>query len=416
MFVFKFGGASVKNAHAVKNLAKILRNYSDRIVVVVSAMGKMTNALEKVSAEYFKKGEGVWDTLQVVKDYHEEIMNDLFPDKNHPVYAETGRIFSVLESKLNSPPGLDYDFDYDQIVCTGELLSTLIVSAWLNEVGIKTLWKDIRLSLKTDHTYREGKIIWDLSDNLIRDDFQFRGHQILLTQGFLASTIDNQTTTLGREGSDYTAAILGYILEAEKIIIWKDVPGILNADPEYFPDAILLREISFRDAIELAYYGAKVIHPKTIQPLKKKNINLYVKSFINPDDPGTIIGDVHYDTLIPSYIFKKDQILINIYPEDFSFISENNLEIILGCFARSGLRINMMQNSAVSFQVCVNNDHSRIPRVIGELKERFTVNQEENLDMVTIRYYDEETIGRVTGGRVRWLEQRNGTTVQIVLK
>ena len=311
---------------------------------------------------------------------------------------------------------MNYDFDYDQIVCAGELISSLIVAAYLNEVGIKTLWKDIRVSLKTDNTYREGKINWELSEGMVKDDFRFGDFQVLLTQGFLASTVNNQTTTLGREGSDYTASILGYILEAEEIVIWKDVPGILNADPKYFPDAILLKEISFRDAIELAYYGAKVIHPKTIQPLKKKNINLYVKSFLSPDDPGTLIGNTQYDKLIPSYIFKEDQLLIHFYPEDFAFISEDNLEIILGCFARNGLRINMMQNSAISFQVCVNNDLVRIPKIITELSDHFTIDKENGLVLATIRYYDEETIQKVTSGHEHLLEQRNGSTIQVVMR
>lgn len=416
MLVFKFGGASVKDAPSVKNLAKIVDQFNYQIVIIVSAMGKMTNALEQVSIDYFEKSERVWSSWQIVKDYHQVILNELFPDKSHSIYTETNRIFSFLENKLRSLPGLNFDFEYDQIVSTGELISTLIVAAYLNECGIKTQWKDIRVSLKSDENFREGNINWELSEELVRKDFVFGENSVLLTQGFLASTINNHTTTLGREGSDYTAAILGYILEAEKIVIWKDVPGILNADPKYFPDAILLPEISFRDAIELAYYGAKVIHPKTIQPLKKRNISLHVKSFLNPDAPGTVIGDVSYEKLIPSFIFKEDQVLLDFYPEDFSFVSEHNLEIIIGCFARHGLKINMMQNSAISFRVCVDWDEGRIHRIVKDLDRYFTIHKGAGLELVTIRYYDQETIDRLTGGRECLLEQRNGITIQMVLR
>ena len=416
MLVFKFGGASVKEASAVRNLADIIGRFNDEIVVVVSAMGKTTNSLETVTAEYISKSGKATGSLRRVKDYHLLIMKDLFPDPSSPVYGEVENIFTTMEARLEEPPSLNYDFDYDQIVSYGELISTKIIAAYLNDAGIKTGWKDIRNSLKSDDTFREGRIDWELSEKMIRTDFKFGNNRILLTQGFLASTVNNLTTTLGREGSDYTAAILACILNAEKVIIWKDVPGVLNADPVFYPDTILLKEINYRDAIELAYYGAKVIHPKTIQPLQQKNITLHVRSFVNPDAEGTVIGNVNYNKLIPCFIFKTDQVLIHFYPKDFSFIAEENLEIIIGCFARNGLRINMMQNSAISFQVCVNNDNNRIPRILKELSDNYSIEHESGLELVTISYYDEATIERITEGRERILEQRNKTTAHVVLR
>ncbi len=416
MLVFKFGGASVKSSEAVKNLSEIVSGYKDKLVVVVSAMGKMTNALEEVAFRYFNQKEGLEESIRLVEDYHLGIMADLFPSKTHEVYTKTGQLFNLLKTRVSDPPSLNYDYDYDQIVSFGEIISTIIVSEYLKEAGQRVRWMDIRRSLKSDNTYREAKIDWELSTELVKKDFVFGGDQILLTQGFLASTINNLTTTLGREGSDYTAAILAYILDAEKVIIWKDVPGVLNADPKWFDETVLLHQLSYRDAIELAYYGASVIHPKTIQPLKQKNINLLVKSFMQPKQEGTLVGNEFYEKLIPSFIFKMDQVLISISPKDFSFIAEENLELILGFFARHGFRINLMQNSAVSFMVCVNNDKSRIPRVVKDLEEHFLVRWENGLELITIRYFDEQTISRVLVNKDKVLEQRSKETVQMVVR
>jgi aspartate kinase len=416
MLVFKFGGASVKSADAVKNLTEIVKGYKENLVVVVSAMGKMTNALEEVVYRYFHQKEGLVDAIKQVEDYHTGIMEGLFPSKSHEVYLKTAHLFDLLKARVSDPPSLNYDYDYDQIVSYGEVLSTVIVAAYLKESGVKAKWMDVRRSLKSDNTYREAKIDWELSTQLVKKDFVFGGDQVLLTQGFLASTINSLTTTLGREGSDYTAAILAYILDAERVVIWKDVPGVLNADPKWFDDTVLLEHLSYRDAIELAYYGASVIHPKTIQPLKQKNINLQVKSFVHPAETGTLVGNEPYDTLIPSFIFKMDQVLISISPKDFSFIAEDNLELILGFFARHGFRINLMQNSAVSFMVCVNSDKTRIPRVVKDLEEHFLVKWENGLELITIRYFDEKTISRVLINKDKVLEQRSKETVQMVVR
>jgi aspartate kinase len=416
MLVFKFGGASVKSADAVRNLANIVRHYTKRLVVVVSAMGKTTNALENVSYLYFNNEKGIEEALNKVRDFHASILEELFPDPSHNVYNKVNKQFENLEYKLSIPPGLNFDYEYDQIVCYGELISTIIVSEYLTEAGVNNRWIDIRRSLKSDNSFREAKINWELSGNFVNKEFIFKNEKVLLTQGFLASTINNHTTTLGREGSDYTAAILAYLLDSEMVIIWKDVPGVLNADPKWFDDTILLDHLSYKDAIELTYYGANVIHPKTIQPLKNKNINLYVKSFMHPDEPGTLIGKEEYDKLIPCFIFKMDQVLISISPKDFSFIAEDNLELILGFFAKNGLRINLMQNSAVSFQVCVNNDKTRVPSVVRDLEDHFNISWETNLELITIRYYDEDTIARVLVNKDKILEQRSKTTIQMVVK
>ena len=416
MLIFKFGGASIKSAGAIKNLANILKQYNNQLIVVVSAMGKMTNALEDVVYQYFNNKMEMTDSLEVVKEFHYKIVKELFPDSSHIIYGKINKLFTNLGNRISDPPSLNYDYDYDQIVCYGELLSTTIVAEYLIEVGIKTRWVDIRRYLKTDNTYREGRINWDLSDELISKEFIFNDEKVILTQGFIASTINNLTTTLGREGSDYTAAILAYLLNAEEVVIWKDVPGVLNADPKWFDDTILLEQLSYKDAIELAYYGASVIHPKTIQPLKNKNINLYVKSFYDSDAQGTLIGNENYEKLVPSFIFKMDQVLISISPKDFSFIAENNLELILGVFARNTLRINLMQNTAVSFQICVNNDKTRLPSISRDLEDHFNISWENNLELITIRYYDEGTIARVLTNKDKILEQRSKTIIQMVVR
>lgn len=417
MFVFKFGGASVKNATSVKNLAEILQKFSDNIVVVISAMGKSTNALEQI-VEYYSSGNKVELDIafENFKAFHYYIMKDLFESTEHQSYQKVKAVFDTMSEKISDKPTLNYDFDYDQIVSNGELLSTLIVSEYLKAVNINARWKDIRESVKTDNKYREAKVEWDISESLMKNNFTFEDGNILVTQGFLGSTINNLTTTLGREGSDYSAAIIAYLLEAEKVIIWKDVPGVLNADPKWFDDTILLEKISYKDAIELAFYGTSVIHPKTIQPLKRKSIPLHVKSFIEPDLKGTLVTHHDYDKLIPSFIFKMDQVLISISARDLSFIAEDYLEIILGAFARNGLNINLMQNSATSFQICVNNDRNRIGRIVNDLEKQFHIEWENELELVTIRYFDQQTIDRVTINKEVILEQHNKTTAQMVIR
>ena len=275
---------------------------------------------------------------------------------------------------------------------------------------------DVRRSLKTDNNWREAKIDWELSNRLVNEQFAFNGERILITQGFLGSTINDQSTSLGREGSDYTAAILAYMLKAESVTIWKDVPGVLNADPKYFDDTILLEKLSYLDAIELAYFGTSVIHPKTIKPLQNKNINLHVKSFVDPDAPGTLVGNLSYDKLTPSFIFKMDQVLIRISPLDFSFINEGNLEEIFGIFSKHSLKINLMQNSAISFKMIVNNDKRKLRLVTDELEEMYKVAYQTGLELVTIRYFDQSTIERVMINKELILEQRGLQNIELLIR
>ena len=416
MIVFKFGGAIIKDAGAVRNLAKIIAACDDRIIIVVSAMGKTTNALEKVTDNYFSNSPEVQPALEIVESYHYNIINDLFTDKKNPVYREIGNIFGKLKEKLGQEHSFQYNFEYDQIVCIGEILSTKIVNAWLKLEGIDSVWSDIRKFLKTDNNFREANIDWELSGRLIKDAFNFRNNKVYVTQGFIASTTSNLSTTLGREGSDYTAAVIAYMLDIPDITIWKDVPGILNADPKWFDNTARIDKISYLDAIELAYYGTGVIHPKTIQPLQRKNIKLHIKSFLNPEEPGTIVGDYTYDKLIPSFIFKMNQVLIEIYPRDFSFIAENNLEKIFNCFAKYGLKINLMQNTAINFKVCVNNDQAILNAVIRDLRNDFDVSYESDLELITIRYYDDATIKRLMVNKDLLIEQRSRKTIQMVVR
>ena len=418
MIVFKFGGASVKSAKAVKNVADILNRYQkEQIVIVVSAMGKTTNAMEVIADHFFHKRKSELDkAVQERKKYHQEIVDELFPEKEHPFHDEFFSVFDELETRLSKDPTLHYDFDYDQIVPFGEIISTKIISAYLNENGTKNRWMDIRKYLKSNNAFREARIDWELSGKLVPEGFSFKDSRVYITQGFVASTIDNITTTLGREGSDFTAAILAHILRAENVTIWKDVPGVLNADPKWFDNTVKLEKISYLDAIELAYYGASVIHPKTIKPLQNKNINLYIKSFISPDEEGTLVGNLTYEKLIPSFIFNMDQILIRISPNDFSFIAEDNLETIFGHVYKHGVKINLMQNSAVSFQICINNDKRKSRNLIDDLEKDFKVTYESGLELITIRYFDQSTIDRVMINKELLLEQTYKQNIQLIVR
>jgi aspartate kinase len=413
MQVFKFGGASVKNPEGVKNLAEIVRAHKAPLVIVISAMGKTTNALELVLYHYFEKNPQMEESLQRVVSFHTRILNELFPS-GHVVFGKVDDLFNRLREKLQAEPSMTYNFEYDQIVPFGELISTTIVAEFLNYSGIDCTWVDIRKILKTDNNYREANVDFEASGKLIRD--QLREPGIYITQGFIASDENNLATTLGREGSDYSGALLAYFMDAESLTVWKDVPGVLNADPKWFDNTVKLDELSYTDAIELAFYGASVIHPKTIQPLKRKNIPLQVRSFFDPGAEGTKIGDLSYNKLIPSFIFKMDQVLIDIYPNDLSFIAEDNLQWIFRVLSKYGLKVNLMQNTAVHFRVCVDNDTSRMTDVIRELEESFQVKKTTRLELITIRYYDQETIERVMVEKEMILEQRSAGTIQLLVR
>lgn len=423
--VFKFGGASVKDADSVRNVATILRKYaSEKLLVIVSAMGKTTNALEKILHAWYENDERLGTYIQEMIEYHQGIVTALFPDKLHPVYFKTDLLYGELEGHLNTPPVLNYDFDYDQVVGMGELISTTIINEFLLGEGFNCRWFDVRDMIRTDSGWREGKVDWKTSEKQIREQVGAYFNRsdskpsIALTQGFLGSTAEGFTTTLGREGSDYSAAIFAYALNAQEMVIWKDVPGLLNADPKYFSITEKLARISYREAIELSYYGATIIHPKTIKPLQNKAIPLRIKSFVHPDEDGSIIHqDTASDSLIPSFIFKVDQVLISIIPKDFSFIDELSLSEILAVFAHNSIHISLMQNSAISFSVCVNNDERKLSALFDELSKNYKIRYNTGLELITIRHYDQATIDRVMeDGKTILLEMKSRLTAQFVVR
>ena len=374
MKVFKFGGASVKDADAVKNIAKILANYSnEKIVIVVSAMAKTTNALENIVKAYLNNGAEKDSLFKSLEAFHFDIADALFENKNHKVFEDLHNAFTELEWAMDETPIYDYNKTYDQIVCTGEIFSSIILSYYLSVQGLDCEWHDARNFIRTDDTYREGNVIWEETERLLKQLQQQNKHSIHLFQGFIGGNDENFSVSLGREGSDYTASILAYCLDAESVTIWKDVPGVLSADPKYFPDAVLIQHINYYDAIELTYYGASVIHPKTIKPLQNKNIPLHVRSFIDYEKTGTII-DHEKDTLpIPCYIFKDNQLLISIQPKDFSFIAEDNMSHVYNLFAHHRVKMNTVQNSALSMSVCCDHDPQKIPALITSLQHNFKV-------------------------------------------
>lgn len=415
MKVFKFGGASVKDADSVRNVASVLKKFSgEQLIVVVSAMGKITNSLEILADSFFSKKDDARSILDQIKKYHVDILKNLFSDPSHPVYSGVNTVFLEMEKNLLRSPSDQYNKEYDQIVSQGEVLSSIIVSAFLNEAGIKNSWLDVREVIKTDDTYREGKVDWDKTAGLT--PVILKGKGVVVTQGFLGKTADGFTTTLGREGSDYTAAILAFCTNAESVTIWKDVPGVMNADPKWFDETKLIDQMSYQDAIELSYYGATVIHPKTIKPLQNKKIPLYVRSFIQPDEKGTLINDQQSQLPIPCFIFKVNQILLSISPKDFSFIVEENFSDIFKIFAEHNVKINVMQNSAISFSVCTDNDVRKIPDLIKTLQKKFRILYNEDLELITIRYYDQPTIDRVCLGKKVFMEHKSRYTVQLVVK
>lgn len=421
MKVFKFGGASVKNAEAVKNVANVIQLYSENLIVVISAMGKTTNALEKVVESYMAQDGKCFDLLNESKEFHFEIMDELFADKSLKIFEDIYNTFVEIEWEIEDAPTRDFNYVYDQIVSVGELLSTKIVSAYLNSVNINTKWIDARDLIQTDNTHRDARIDWELTESCTTKTlaplFNPNENTIIITQGFIGSSSELFTTTLGREGSDFSAGILAYCMNADSVTIWKDVPGMLNADPKWFDNTQKLSNISYHEAVELAYYGATVIHPKTIKPLQNKNIPLYVKSFVNPKEDGSLIDqNTAKDAQIPSFIFKMNQVLISIGAKDYSFIMEDHLSHIFGLFAKHNVKINLMQNSAISFSIVTDNDKMKIPNLIEELKGEYKVLFNENLELVTIRHYDQKTIERVTMNKTIIVEQKSRNTARMVMK
>jgi len=416
MKIFKFGGASIKDADGVKNMAQVLQKIGfDDILIVISAMGKMTNAFEKLTDAYFYKKDELSFLIDEVRAYHYEIATDLFNDKNHEIFKEIEVLLSELTSFMIHNRSTNYNYVYDQMVSSAELLSTKIVSFYLNDIGISNSWIDVRESIKTNSDYRDAKVDWDTTERNIKSTFSPK--KLYITQGFIAADEKGSTTTLGREGSDYSAGIFAYCLDAESLTIWKDVEGVLNADPRYFKETELLKQISYTEAIELAFYGASVIHPKTLQPLQKKEIPLFVKSFIKPQNKGTIVGrGIHILPEIPCFIVKKNQILLSISSIDFSFIVERNISEIFELLHQHKMKVNLIQNSAISFSVCMDDSYDNFEELVSKLKNKFNIDFDKEVSLYTIRHFDESAIQKIESDNRVLLKQMSKETVQIVIQ
>ncbi|GGX12504.1 aspartate kinase [Aquimarina muelleri] len=414
MRVFKFGGASVKDADGVRNVIKVLdkTGFSD-LVIVVSAMGKTTNALENVVEVYLKKDNGFKKEIQNIEEYHNQIVEDLFENKQHPVFEKIKSLFLDMKTLLGRNKSTQHDFIYDQIVCYGELVSTTIISEYLNHRGYTNDWLDARDFIKTDSVYRDTEVNWSTTQQNIAQKTNKKG--LSITQGFIGSDNNNFTTTLGREGSDYTAGIFAYCLNADSVSIWKDVPGVLNADPRVFNTTQLLSHISYEEAIELAFYGASVIHPKTIQPLQRKEIPLYVKSFLNPEGLGTSVKKGQpLDPHLPCYIVKKNQILLSLSSLDFSFIVEDNMSQIFSLFHEYQIKVGLIQNSAISFSVCLEDKFIHFDELLVKLKAKFRVTYNTNVSLFTIRHFTDEAIMSLEKDKDILLKQITRETYQMV--
>ena len=413
MKVFKFGGASVKNSDSIRNIVEIIRSHgTSELIIVVSAMDKTTNALENVLELYLKNNQEYLQKIDQIFRFHDKICRDLFP-KNHNVFSGLKNIITKLVSFLKNNKSPNYSFVYDQTVSYGELISTFIINSYFIEEKLKTNFIDARNCIKTDSNYRGGNIIWDKTNENIRDNIKI--NQLNLTQGFIASDKNNFNVTLGREGSDYSAAIFAFAVNAESLTIWKDVKGLLNGDPKYFKNTELIKTISYSEAIELAFYGASVIHPKTLQPLQKKEIPLYVKSFEKPDQNGTEINkNLELSPKVPCYIFKNKMIFIKIFSLDFSFAIDENLSHIFKKIDECKMKVDVIQNSAISFSICLNDKYDQIDNLLKNLKEKFKIEVFKNTSLYTIRHFDEKSIEVVSKGKKLLLEQRTEKTVKLI--
>jgi aspartate kinase len=416
MKVFKFGGASVTDAAGIRNLASIVSGEKENLIIVVSAFGKTTNALEKVLSTWLSGDEIYRDHLDNIYSYHSSVAGELFPSGN-TTRLLIDNSFRYLRDYLALSAKGDYDYEYDQVVSFGEVWSTIIVAEYLKRINLNAEWSDIRKLLITDNRYRDANILWGISTEKVKSNFDFNRSPLYVTQGFIGGTEEGKITTLGREGSDYTAAILANMLDAECVVVWKDVPGLLNADPKWLPDAQQMEEISYKEAVEMTFSGAKVIHPKTIKPLHNKNIPLHVKSFLNPDDTGTIVkADATLRRIMPIFIRKEKQILISILPKDFSFVMGDNLSRIFNSFNGHGIKVNLVEASAVSIDVCVDDERYRVDSLLADLKTEYSAVYNENVEMLSIRHYTPEAITRITTGREILLEQRTRSTVRFVVR
>ena len=416
MQILKFGGASVKDADGVRNLEKVLNVVgTKKILIVISAMGKTTNAMEKVIDHYFNSKHELQSSIQDVKKYHNAILLDLFENEAHEVFKAVSNLFQELSDFFKRNKSPDYSFVYDQTIGFGELVSTTIVSYYLNHNGVQNSWLDVRELIKTDNYYRDAKVQWEATQSEISS--AVNSNTLYITQGFLGSDTNNFTTTLSREGSDYTAAIFAYCLNAKSVTIWKDVPGVLNADPRYFENATLLHSLSYEEAIELSYYGASVIHPKTLQPLQRKEIPLFVKSFLNPKNKGTKVGKaLELSPKVPCYILRNNQVLISVSSLDFSYIVEENISHIFKLLHLHKMKVRSIQNSAISFSVCVENKYDHLEPLVLQLKAKYDVKVDLDVKLYTIRHYNAEAIDEIEKNKTVLMKQITPETVQIITK
>ncbi len=420
MKVFKFGGASINNFDRIKNVAKILEHYKDeKILVVISAMGKMTNALEKVTEEFYsEKKEEALLLFEKIKDNHLTTLKYTVTQQWEKATNELQNFFTEVQWLLHDKPVKDYNYYYDQVVCVGELLSTTIMSFYLNEAKITNKWIDVRDVLRTDDNFRDAAIDWDITTKKIQEKILplFNETNIVITQGFIGCTDENESTTLGREGSDFTAAIFANILDAESITIWKDVEGVMNADPKDFPDAITIAELSYKEIIEMAYYGAQVIHPKTIKPLQNKNIPLYVKCFLNEQLVGTAITQKNPHHLPPIIVYKRRQVLITLESKDFSFVEGQPVNTLHEILNQVKVKPNLTQNAAISLFVCVDDVPEKVEALALQAEQIFDVQLEKDLTLLTIRHYTTEFIQKLSASKTIVLEQKTADTVQLLMR
>ncbi|MDR2927780.1 MAG: aspartate kinase [Cytophagaceae bacterium] len=415
MNIYKFGGASVKDVAGVRNMLSIVNKNREQLIVVVSAMGKTTNAMELIMDAYFNNDrQSCMAKLAEVKDYHCTIVHELFGNANGS--SRLNEQLAKLKEQLICEPSMHYDYEYDRIVSFGELMSTAIIADFFAKEQLNCKWMDIRMLLKTDSLYRDANVEWDLTQQLMQKNFTFTDVDIYLTQGFLGGTLNNMTTTLGREGSDYTAAIIGYAMGAQNVTIWKDVPGVLNADPRRYVNAQKIGELSYMEAIELTYYGAQVIHPKTLKPLQNKGIPLYVKSFVEPELPGTVIqSSKNSNSLLPVFIHKDNQVFVTVSPRDYSFIMDDRLIDVISLFRQYRIKMNLMQNSALNFSACFDKNRST-EKLFEQLNNDFFVRYNDDVELITIRNYTPETIEDVAKGRIVIDSQITRKVARFVLK
>jgi len=418
MQVYKFGGASLRDAENIKNAAAIIADHGNGgLLVVASAMGRTTDALVAVTKHFADRTGQAFELLEEVKTAHIGVLGELFGTEDHPVFDEVANAFVEVEWILEEDPQDPYDYLFDQIVSLGEIASSKILAAYLAHIGLPAKWTDARDYIHTDNTHREANVDWKKTEDKIRRELpSLLDRHVVVSQGFIGSTSENFTTTLGREGSDYSAAIFASCLGAESATIWKDVPGVLNADPKWFDQTELIPELSYTDAIELTYYGATVIHPKTIKPLQNRNIPLRVRSFLHPQAEGTVIRSTNRGLSVPSFIFKVGQVSVSIRPRDFSFIVEDNLSHIFNLFHRHRVKINMMHNSAVSFSACMDDTGRNVENLLANLQQRYTVDAERGLELITIRHFNQETIARVLAGKQVVRELKDSYTCQMLVK